>query len=58
MTGATLGARLRERDVSVAPAALNLLESTAPADREQGAALLREVSPPRSAARLPGTSSG
>ena len=43
--GAALGARLRERDLSAAPAALNLLESTAPADREQSAALLREISP-------------
>jgi len=43
--GATIGARLRERDLSAAPAALNLLESTAAADREQAAALLREVSP-------------
>ena len=43
--GAALGARLRERDLSAAPAALNLLESTAPEDREQAAALLREVSP-------------
>ena len=40
-----LGARLRERDLSAAPAALNLLESATPADREQAAALLREVSP-------------
>lgn len=43
--GAALGARLRARDLSAAPAALNLLESTATADREQAAALLREVSP-------------
>ena len=43
--GAALGARLRERDLSAAPAALNLLESTSSADREQAAALLREVSP-------------
>ena len=43
--GAALGARLRGRDLSAAPAALNLLESTAAADREQAAALLREVSP-------------
>jgi GTPase len=43
--GATLGARLRARDLSAAPAALNLLESIAAADREQAAALLREVSP-------------
>jgi LAO/AO transport system kinase len=43
--GAALGARLRERDLSAAPATLNLLESTAAADREQSAMLLRELSP-------------
>ncbi|MGP0101988.1 MAG: ArgK/MeaB family GTPase [Solirubrobacteraceae bacterium] len=43
--GAGLGERLRARDLSAAPAALNLLESTAAADREQAAQLLREVSP-------------
>lgn len=43
--GAALGARLRERDLSAAPAALNLLESTTASDREQAAALLHEVSP-------------
>jgi LAO/AO transport system kinase len=43
--GAAIGARLRTRDLTAAPAALNLLESTAPNDREQAAALLREVSP-------------
>ncbi len=43
--GAQLGARLRERDLSAAPATLNLLESTAPADRAQARALLGEVSP-------------
>src|ERR1700675_662915 len=43
--GAELGARLRERDLTAAPAALNLLESSSPADREQAAALLSEVSP-------------
>jgi LAO/AO transport system kinase len=43
--GAALGARLRERDLSAAPAALNLLESATAEDREQAAALLREVSP-------------
>jgi LAO/AO transport system kinase len=43
--GAQLGARLRERDLAAAPATLNLLESTTAADREQAAALLREVSP-------------
>jgi len=36
---------LRERDLSAAPATLNLLESTAAADREQSAMLLRELSP-------------
>ena len=43
--GAALGARLRKRDLSAAPATLNLLESTTAADREQAAALLHEVSP-------------
>lgn len=43
--GAALGERLRARELSAAPAALNLLESTAPADREQAARLLRELSP-------------
>ncbi len=43
--GSALGARLRERDLSAAPGALNLLESSSPADLEQAAALLREVSP-------------
>jgi LAO/AO transport system kinase len=52
--GAGLGQRLRERDLSAAPAALNLLESTAAADREQAAALLRELSP----GRLGGEASG
>jgi LAO/AO transport system kinase len=52
--GAALGARLRERDVSAAPAALNLLESTATADREQSAALLREVAPATLGDEAPG----
>lgn len=43
--GAALGARLRARELSAAPDALNLLESTTARDREQAAALLREVSP-------------
>jgi LAO/AO transport system kinase len=43
--GAQLGIRLRERDLGAAPGALNLLESTAPADREQAMVLLRELSP-------------
>jgi LAO/AO transport system kinase len=52
--GAALGARLRERDLSAAPAALNLLESTAPADREQSAALMMEVSPAALGGEAPG----
>jgi LAO/AO transport system kinase len=52
--GAALGARLRARDLSAAPAALNMLESTAPADREQAAALLREVSPAALGGEAPG----
>jgi LAO/AO transport system kinase len=52
--GAALGARLRERDVTAAPAALNLLESSAPADREQAAALLAEVSPAALGGEAPG----
>jgi LAO/AO transport system kinase len=52
--GAALGARLRERDVTAAPGALNLLESAAPADREQAAALLAEVSPAALGGEAPG----
>jgi LAO/AO transport system kinase len=52
--GADLGARLRGRDLGAAPAALNLLESTAAADREQAAALLREVSPAKLGGEAPG----
>jgi LAO/AO transport system kinase len=40
-----VGRRLREGDTSAAPATLNVLESRATDDREQSAALLREVSP-------------
>ncbi len=43
--GSSLGARLRKRDLSAAPAALNLLESTTAGDREEASALLHEVSP-------------
>jgi LAO/AO transport system kinase len=53
-TGADLGARLRGRDLEAAPAALNLLESTAAADRKQAAALLREVSPAKLGGEAPG----
>jgi LAO/AO transport system kinase len=54
VSGADLGARLRERDLSAAPATLNLLESTAPADREQAKALLHEVSPAALGGEAPG----
>ena len=43
--GAALGRRLRERDLTAAPAALNLVEQRADAARGQAAALLTEVSP-------------
>jgi GTPase len=43
--GRDLGARLRERDLSAAPAALNLIENRAPDAREEAAALLAELSP-------------
>jgi GTPase len=45
VTGAELGARLRERDLTAAPAALNLLENRTL--RDEAAALLAEVSPAR-----------
>ena len=54
MDGAELGTRLRERDLSAAPAALNLLESATAKDREQSAALLREVSPQSLGGEAPG----
>lgn len=54
MVGVALGARLRERDLSAAPATLNLLESSAPADREQAAMLLQEVSPAALGGEAPG----
>jgi LAO/AO transport system kinase len=44
-SGAALAARLRARDLTAAPATLNLLESTTPEDREQSALLLAELSP-------------
>jgi len=52
--GVAIGKRLRERDLSAAPAALNLLESTAPADRAQAKALLGEVSPAALGGEAPG----
>ncbi|MEA2270353.1 MAG: GTPase [Solirubrobacteraceae bacterium] len=53
-SGAELGARLRERDLGAAPATLNLLESRAPADRDEAAALLRAVSPAALGGEAPG----
>jgi LAO/AO transport system kinase len=53
-TGATLGERLRKRDLSAAPAVLNLLESSTEADREQTRALLYEVSPAVLGGEAPG----
>ncbi len=44
MSGAELGARLRERDLTAAPAALNLVENRSPEKRGEIAALLGEVS--------------
>jgi LAO/AO transport system kinase len=52
--GLQLGKRLREGDLAAAPAALNLLESTAQADREEAAALLGEVSPGALGGEAPG----
>ena len=42
---AELGRRLRDGDVTAAPAVLNLVENRSPAGREDVAALLHEVSP-------------
>lgn len=54
VNGTELGRRLRERDLSAAPATLNLLESSAPTDREQARALLHEVSPAALGHEAPG----
>ena len=51
---AELGRRLRERDLSAAPAVLNLVENRAPAGREDVAALLHEVSPALLGSEAPG----
>jgi LAO/AO transport system kinase len=47
VNGAELGARLRSRDLSAAPAALNLLENRSEHARPEIAALLDEVAPTR-----------
>jgi LAO/AO transport system kinase len=53
VTGAELGARLRDRDLTAAPAALNLLENRSPELRPQIAALLAEVAPGRLGGEAP-----
>jgi LAO/AO transport system kinase len=45
VSGAELGARLRERDTTVAAAVLNLVESRAPRARAEAEELLKAVSP-------------
>ncbi len=45
LDGTELGARLRERDTTVAPAVLNLLESRSPAERGEAEEMVRSVSP-------------
>ncbi|HZB77525.1 MAG TPA: AAA family ATPase, partial [Solirubrobacteraceae bacterium] len=49
-----LGERLRGRDPTAAPAALNLLENRSPAQRDAIAALLAEVAPARLGGEAPG----
>jgi LAO/AO transport system kinase len=53
VSGASLGARLRERDLGAAPAALNLLENRSPSQRAEIAALLAEVAPGRLGGEAP-----
>ena len=48
-----LGSRLRERDRSAAPAALNLIEDRSPKAREDAATLLAEVSPAKLGGEAP-----
>jgi len=48
-----LGARLRDRDLSAAPAALNLIEDRSPGARQRRAALLDEVAPAALGAEAP-----
>src|SRR4051794_26044682 len=52
--GADLGARLRDGDLSAAPAVLNLVENRSPERRAEIAALLREVAPARLGGEAPG----
>jgi LAO/AO transport system kinase len=53
-TGAALGVRLREGDLSAAPAALNMLESATSQARSEAAGLLGELTP----AKLGGEAAG
>src|SRR3954447_19450393 len=50
---AELGRRLRERDRSAAPPALNLIEDRSPGAREGAAALLAEVAPAKLGGEAP-----
>ena len=52
--GSDLGARLRERDLSAAPAVLNLLETRSDQSRAQAKALLSAVSPAALGGEAPG----
>ncbi len=52
--GALLGSRLREGDLGAAPAVLNLVESRAPAQQPQIAALLGAVAPTALGGEAPG----
>ena len=53
LDGSELARRLRERDLSVAPAVLNLVESRSPSARGQTEALLAAVSPAELGAEAP-----
>jgi LAO/AO transport system kinase len=52
--GSELGARLREHDLSAAPAVLNVLENRTPGAREEADALLAAISPAALGAEAPG----
>lgn len=53
-SGAELGARLRERDLTAAPAVLNLVETRTPQARQEIAELLRAVAPAALGGEAPG----
>ena len=52
-SGADLGERLGKRDLSAAPAALNLIEDRSPGAREEAARLLEAVSPAKLGGEAP-----